>query len=355
MSSSLTSTAFRKRTRKLRGFTVSTRRFSAYDRAFEQNLIDHGIYPKGYKFPGGKSLCQPQNLEEIRDRLLRPRASLSPSRFTKEQFERFVHADERAVTEADVMASVVPNMSGTASSESNMARNLAFSNLEPLTNGEIVDPKPDLYCGSQPEELDRGIRDQLAGHILPSAKAEAPMLPNFCLEAKGPDGTLAVVSRQACQDGAATARAMHRIQCLIESSEVYDRQAYSLTSTYHGGQLKIFTTHPEKSVRRGRKTDYHMNLVDSYAMTGNLHSFRQGATAYRNAVDWAKEQRDEMIAAANDRAEQAEIESNADGESVEAIKSIEAKVSAVVSVSFVSNASTDELAIEEPERKRGKR
>ena len=37
-------------------------------------------------------------------------------------------------------------------------------------------------------------------------------------------------------------------------------------------------------------------------MTDTAETFRQGATAYRNARDWAKEQRDEMIKRANDRA-----------------------------------------------------
>jgi hypothetical protein len=37
-------------------------------------------------------------------------------------------------------------------------------------------------------------------------------------------------------------------------------------------------------------------------MTGNIETFRQGATYYRNARDWTKEQRDEAIRLANERA-----------------------------------------------------
>lgn len=37
-------------------------------------------------------------------------------------------------------------------------------------------------------------------------------------------------------------------------------------------------------------------------MTSDFETFRQGATAYRNARDWAKEQRDEAIRRANERA-----------------------------------------------------
>lgn len=42
-------------------------------------------------------------------------------------------------------------------------------------------------------------------------------------------------------------------------------------------------------------------------MTGNINTFRQGATAFRNARDWAQEQRDTFISAANERARSANV------------------------------------------------
>lgn len=36
-------------------------------------------------------------------------------------------------------------------------------------------------------------------------------------------------------------------------------------------------------------------------MTGSIGQFREGTGAFRNARDWAKTQRDELIAAANGR------------------------------------------------------
>jgi hypothetical protein len=44
-----------------------------------------------------------------------------------------------------------------------------------------------------------------------------------------------------------------------------------------------------------------MIQVNTWGMTGNIETFRQGATAFRNARDWAKEQRDEAIERANER------------------------------------------------------
>lgn len=43
-------------------------------------------------------------------------------------------------------------------------------------------------------------------------------------------------------------------------------------------------------------------------MTGSVETFRRGATAYRNARDWAKEQRDEAIRRANEAADRSQAE-----------------------------------------------
>ncbi|KKZ63511.1 hypothetical protein EMCG_02170 [[Emmonsia] crescens] len=51
-----------------------------------------------------------------------------------------------------------------------------------------------------------------------------------------------------------------------------------------------------------------MTPLRSFAMTNNPDTFRSGACAYRNARDWAKEQRDELIKSANERHTQARSE-----------------------------------------------
>ena len=53
-----------------------------------------------------------------------------------------------------------------------------------------------------------------------------------------------------------------------------------------------------------------MAQVNTWGLTGNVTSFRQGATAFRNARDWAQEQRDTLISAANSRARSEYAESS---------------------------------------------
>ena len=55
-----------------------------------------------------------------------------------------------------------------------------------------------------------------------------------------------------------------------------------------------------------------MNQLRSFAVTDTSNAFRQGATAYRNARDWAKEHRDAAISCANLLADRTEPEGPAD-------------------------------------------
>ena len=71
--------------------------------------------------------------------------------------------------------------------------------------------------------------------------------------------------RQALYDGALGARGIHELRSYVDPETAYDNNAYTITSTYHGG-------------------------------TGAL----------RNARDWAKEKREELMIAANGKVPDAE-------------------------------------------------
>jgi hypothetical protein len=183
--------------------------------------------------------------------------------------------------------------------------NTPFRNLEPITDGTLAPANPDLYYGAYPEELDQSIRNKLAGHIIPSTMEDKPMAPNFFLEVKGPNGSLAVATRQARYDGAIGARAVHSLQNYGGEEPQYDNQAHTYSSIYHGGQLQLFAHHVTAPTTKGGRPKYHMTQVRSFSMTDTRETFVQGATAFRNARDLAKRHRDGFIQAANTRAAQA--------------------------------------------------
>lgn len=267
---------------------------SAYDGAFEQHLIDHGIF-------FNNRAQKPDNWKEINHRMAQPRPSLSPSCFSDAAFETFVQTNEDALTEATVMSKAFPVITGSANIPS--AENLPFGNLKDLTDGSLVKARPDFYDGSHPAEIDEPIRKDLGSYIVPSTNTAAPCLPNFFTEGKGPTGSAIVGRRQACYDGTLGARGIHELRSCTSPETIYDNNAYTITSTYHGatGDLTIYTTHPTPSTDPSNPVGYRMTQLNGWKMTGNPETFRQGATALRNARDWAKEQRDELVTAANSR------------------------------------------------------
>ena len=290
----------RKRAKKGRelGTSSSTKKSSAYDPAFKQHLNDHGIY-KGIRAQ------KPSNWAEINERLAQPRPSLSPSQFSEAAFEIFQQTNENALTENTVMSKAFPIITGTADIPSQ--ENLYFGNLKDLTDGSITKAKPDFYDGARPTELNRQVREQLSEYIEPSTKKNAPLLPNFFTEGKGPDGSAPVSELQAMYDGALGARGIHELRSYMDPETAYDNNAYALTSTYHpSGLLTMYTSHPVESTNPNHRTEYRMTQLRSFAMTDAPDTFRQGAAAWRNGRDLTRDQRKELIDAANEKALNAE-------------------------------------------------
>ncbi|KAH8598571.1 hypothetical protein B0O99DRAFT_683966 [Bisporella sp. PMI_857] len=197
------------------------------------------------------------------------------------------------------MRDLVPIICGT--SDIPNKQSLQFTRLEPIAGDAAVDGKPDFYDGACVEEIDKQVEKNLGPFIIPTGHRTAPVAPNFFLEAKGPEGSAGVAKRQACYDGALGARAMHKLQSYRESEPVYDGNAYTISTTYHAGTstLQMYTTHPTQAL--DGSTEYHMTQVRAFALTSDADSFRQGASAFRNARDWEQEQRVAIISAANEK------------------------------------------------------
>ncbi|KAK1244790.1 hypothetical protein MKX08_004419 [Trichoderma sp. CBMAI-0020] len=276
--------------------TTTKKSTTPYNRGFEQHLTDHVIHPI---WRSRKS-----DLEDTRAALAVPRRSLSPSRFSNSVFESFQISNDQTKDEDDVKARAVPVIIGARQHDHPMALNTLFGNLRPLTDGTLAPANPDIYYGAYPEELDRLIRNDLAGDIIPSTIQDKPMAPNFFLEIKGPDDSAAVAARQARYHGAFGARAMHALQNYGKDGPEYDSSAYVFSSTYCDGALKLYA-HMTAPSAPDEQPEYYMTLVGSWAMMGTVDDFRRGATAFRNVRDLAKQHRDGFVRSANARASQA--------------------------------------------------
>ncbi|KAG6034491.1 hypothetical protein E4U41_006524 [Claviceps citrina] len=225
------------------------------------------------------------------------------------KFGYFQKRDTHAAKEAQVMTRVIPIIEGDLDDDKCAAGQVPFNNLDPLTDGPLVPGNPDIYYGARPEQLHQEIQNKLSGQIIPSTQDFLPMAPNFFLHVKGPSGNLAVATRQACYDGALGARGLHSLQTFGQSKPQYDNKAYTLTSTYHGGTLKMYAVHPIPPPNPGEKPGFAMTQINAWCLNSDIDTFQRAVTAYRNGRDWAKRQRDHLIAQANQR--QAEMEAGA--------------------------------------------
>ena len=252
-----------------------------------------------YEYPDGRLPKEPDNWEEIQRRLRQPRRSLSLSKFSEEDHRKFVRADFRATKKKHVITSVIPIIEGNIGDAKCVSGGIPFTNLYHLTDSTIVPGNPDICYGARPEQLKQCVRDELNGFIIPSTQLDLPILPNFFLATKGLDESLAVATRQASYNGSLGARGMQGLLSYGLAEPVLDNNAHTITSIYHGGVLKMYTSHVTQSACPGSRPEYLMHQIGSFAMTNSVETFQQGAMYYRNARDWAKEQRNEAINSAN--------------------------------------------------------
>jgi hypothetical protein len=253
--------------------------------------------------------------------LAEPRPSLSPSKFSEGRYQEFVKNDAKAFNEDAVKDSVLPAMLRAMDASNGAQKNILFINTAPMVEG-ISQAKPDYYYGTQPELIHSDVRnsEQLSRYIIPSNHTNLPAVPNVSLEAKGPDGSFAEALRQASHNGAIGERAIHSLETYGQDPPVYNNNAHTISSIYHGGQLKIYSHSVAQPNGPGTQPEYYMHQVNGWSMTGNQNSFLQGATAFKNALDLTAEYRNDAITHANKIAQSAEGEGDEDTEEEQTVE-----------------------------------
>ncbi|KAK1149505.1 hypothetical protein N8T08_005054 [Aspergillus melleus] len=225
----------------------------------------------------------------------------SSPQVTKEEFQEFVRgwrniSSGKGSNDLRKYFTQVLELGGSEDSKCEVG--FVFKDLAPMADS-TGDVNPYRVAGAQPESLDTGIRGKLSKHIHPSNKHEL-IAPNFFLEVKAADGTSEMTLKgRVCYEGAIGARAMQTLRTYEQEKEqpVFDHNAYTISVTLHDGVLNLYTHH----VTDGEPRRYTTIRVAEYPMRFGQEHFQKGITAYRNARDWAKKQRDELIVAANSR------------------------------------------------------
>lgn len=326
--------------------STKTSKTTPYSGQYEQALIDTHVYPEGHDY-AGEDAPVPTNYEDILRQLGTDRASLSPSRFTDEDFRHFKRTNAQARSETRMMQKVLLGISGRDDRWKTEA-DVEFNHIKPFNKG-LAAAKPDLYDGVAASKVDKTVRDQLGDLIIPSTNTTNPIAPNFFFEAKSEKGRADVAKKQACHNGAIGARAMQSLQNYGADEVVYDGKAYSFTTTYLDGQLKMYTSHATTQKTTGEQAEYHMTQVKAFAMTSDRETFQKGATYYRNARDLAGAQRESFIKQANRRAAQMPVNTPASTH-----VSSHTSLSMSVPLEGDSDTSVDELALSPARSKRSR-
>lgn len=277
---------------------TATKNSSPYDGNFKQLLIDSGFFPDGYEYPDGRVPPTPDNMDEIERALKR---GPLPSLVSDEDCKELRRVESRVDKEAAVASRLVPIMRRGAEDLGCVAEGITFDNLGRLINAPLVAGSPDLYCGARPEQLDAQVRTKLHGHIVPSRRTDRPVLPNFFLEVKGPSGSAEVARRQILYDMSLGARGFHSLREYTAGKPVFDNKAYVIGCTYSAGHLEMYTCHPIPPRTPDGRIEWAMTLVKACSLR-DPETARQGIGAFRRAMAWAKQQRDEAITEANEKA-----------------------------------------------------
>lgn len=93
---------------------------------------------------------------------------------------------------------------------------------------------------------------------------------------------------------------MQSLQSYKQAEPVYDNNGYAISSTYHGGQLKMYCHSIAQPNGPRSRLEYYTHQLRQYAMTHHKDTFLDGAKAFRNAGDLAREYRNAAITRANE-------------------------------------------------------
>ena len=261
------------------GKSIKSDKVTPYSSSFPQLLADEGIYPDD-------SRSKLANLEELQqDRGIRP--SLEPPECSDSEINDVLKASSKAVTELDVERDVVPAIVGRRHLLPH-GSDVSWTNMESMTKNQTVPPKPDLYYGTDLDDIDRSLRDSIGHLIVPSTVPNAPGAPYLLLETKGPSGSLAVLKRQLTHAGAAAARAQFVLDNFGKPEPEYDNKALVHAWGFYQptGDLIHHVVHVSEA--GPSQQGYHVTQVMRYSITNSPLDFRKGASAFRHSRDESK-------------------------------------------------------------------
>jgi hypothetical protein len=109
-----------------------------------------------------------------------------------------------------------------------------------------------------------------------------------------------IAENKALYSGIHGARAIHALREYVDSDLAYDGNTYTITAILDDMCLALYTVHITDS---GGSPEFHLNCLKFWAISGSLETFKEAVNAYRNARDFTRQKRRELIDRANSKAD----------------------------------------------------
>ena len=265
---------------------------------FERHLHENGIYLANHDF------IKPNNITHIKRALTEEQLDL-PSFQDFKHFKQLksLEIGEDAKLNMTIQFLVGNKMPGEIRTVSSLS-NLAFTSIEPLTDGRIPAPAPDFCYGASFSQLNMHAIKELNRHIQPSKSKNCPIAPNFFLEVPSYHGDAPYLRRTACYHGVVGARGILSLQCYGEFVYVFDGNAYTLSATMDDTALNIYAiwptvpSSPQVNDHQNR-AEFHAVLVGAWLMSYSVQCYQEGLGALRNAIRLTEEWRRILVQNAN--------------------------------------------------------
>ena len=221
------------------------------------------------------------------------------------RYFRGVNWQHTRESRVDILHNVMTVLGGRIGKE----RRVRFSNIRPLSKRfeRRLKPMPDSWDGVPDTDLDESMLDILEDDIQPNP--DVPwILPNFFLDVADEETD---IRARCCHTAAVGARGMQKLQSFIDKGRsneadgedpLQDHRARTLSVIYYPDEeaaIEIYATHTEESRFGDGKLEYDVHLVGRWNLCGSFAEFREGIAAFINARQFCRDQRHDLIIAAN--------------------------------------------------------
>ncbi|RSL46803.1 hypothetical protein CEP53_010192 [Fusarium sp. AF-6] len=230
----------------------------------------------------------PVNEDDIRKRLVRSRATPSP---TESMHRHYTRRIANAGNEATVSYQVSTRLLKTYPDEAyDTAINRAFTGFPKDVgfNNGLSAPQPDFVEGLDMEEFRPfSTGDLVDGAVLYKDDPNSVTLPHLAGELKGRGKDMEKARLQSAYDGAAL---VHGRSQALDSIGKPSTAGHSKVTTFttDGTNLNFFAHHAIPS--EDNTTEYHQYPISSLNLTTSYQDFRQGYRQLRNVQDYAREE-----------------------------------------------------------------